>query len=69
MPGVVIALHVEAGDGVAEGQPLVLIESMKMQTQIAAPRDGIVERVHLRVGDQFERGAVLVALRADADEA
>jgi acetyl/propionyl-CoA carboxylase alpha subunit len=62
MPGVVVAINVEAGDQVTEGQSVVLIESMKMQTQIAAPRDGVVERVHLRLGDQFERGAALVTL-------
>lgn len=67
MPGVVVGTSVEPGDEVLEGQPVVLIESMKMQTQITAPRDGVVARVHLRVGDQFERGATLVSLVA-ADE-
>jgi biotin carboxyl carrier protein len=67
MPGVVVAVLVESGDEVTEGQQLALIESMKMQTQITAPRNGVIERVHLRVGDQFERGATLVSLTALAE--
>jgi biotin carboxyl carrier protein len=37
---------------------------MKMQTQIPAPRDGVVERVHLSVGANFESGAPLVTLES-----
>lgn len=68
MPGVVIALSVAAGDEVAEGQTLLTIESMKMQTQIAAPRAGVVDRVAVRLGDSFDRGALLVALLPGADQ-
>ena len=68
MPGVLVALQVEPGDAVTEGQQVALIESMKMQTQITAPRDGVVERVHLRLGDQFERGATLVSLAAVVED-
>jgi biotin carboxyl carrier protein len=62
MPGVVIAIAVAAGDTVLDGQTMLTIESMKMQTQIAAPRDGVVERVAVRLGDGFDRGALLIAL-------
>jgi acetyl/propionyl-CoA carboxylase alpha subunit len=62
MPGTVITVAVAPGDSVTTGQPLVVIESMKMQSEIVAWRDGVVERVHLRVGDTFDRGAGLVEL-------
>lgn len=62
MPGVLVSLSVAAGDEVTEGQTLAVIESMKMQTEIKAPRDGVVERVPLSVGDGFGQGAPLVAL-------
>jgi biotin carboxyl carrier protein len=62
MPGVLVSLSVAAGDDVSEGQTLAVIESMKMQTEIKAPRDGVVERVPLSVGDSFGQGAPLVAL-------
>lgn len=62
MPGVVIVVSVAPGDAVAEGQGLVVIESMKMQNEIVAARDGVVERVFLEVGETFDRGASLVSL-------
>jgi biotin carboxyl carrier protein len=58
----VITVAVEPGQAVTAGQPLVVIESMKMQSEIVAWRDGVVERIHLQVGDTFDRGAGLVEL-------
>ena len=62
MPGTAIAVMVKAGDAVTEGQPLVIIESMKMQTEITASRVGVVDHVGVRVGDTFPLGAALVTL-------
>lgn len=62
MPGTVITVAVAPGDAVSVGQPLVVIESMKMQSEIVAWRDGVVERIFLQVGDTFDRGASLVGL-------
>jgi acetyl/propionyl-CoA carboxylase alpha subunit len=62
MPGTVLTVAVETGEQVETGQPLVIIESMKMQSEIVAWRDGVVDRVHVEVGDTFDRGAGLVAL-------
>jgi acetyl/propionyl-CoA carboxylase alpha subunit len=68
MPGTVITVAVQAGQEVIAGEPLVVIESMKMQSEIVAMRDGVVEKVFLAVGDTFDRGAPLVALASeDAD--
>lgn len=68
MPGTVIVVAVEAGQAVAQGEQLVVIESMKMQSEIVAPRDGVVDKVFLAVGDTFDRGAPLVSLAPEDSE-
>ncbi|WP_249011421.1 acetyl-CoA carboxylase biotin carboxyl carrier protein subunit [Conexibacter sp. DBS9H8] len=69
MPGMVISVAASVGEPVAVGQVLLVIESMKMQSEIVAGRDGVIERVHLRVGDTFDRGAWLVQLQSlEADQ-
>jgi 3-methylcrotonyl-CoA carboxylase alpha subunit len=62
MPGKVIAIHAAAGDRVRRGQPLLVLEAMKMEHAIVAPHDGTVEEVRYRVGDQVDEGATLVSL-------
>lgn len=62
MPGSVVKLAVVAGDEVSAGDVLVVIESMKLEATIRASRGGIVEAVHVAVGDNFERDARLVSL-------
>jgi acetyl/propionyl-CoA carboxylase alpha subunit len=64
MPGKVIALIVEAGATVRRGQPLLVMEAMKMEHTIAAPADGVVEALLYRVGDQVAEGAALVGFAA-----
>ena len=66
MPGVVIAVRTEPGAAVAEGDVLVVLESMKMELAIQSPRDGVVAEVAVAAGEQIARGQVLVAL-ADHD--
>jgi biotin carboxyl carrier protein len=62
MPGTVVALKVAPGDAVTAGTVLIVIESMKLETQILASQDGIVERLHVKDGDNFDRDAILVTL-------
>ena len=62
MPGAVIVVHVEAGASVGAGQALMIIESMKLETVIKAPRDGVVEEVGFAAGQSFDRDAVLIKL-------
>jgi 3-methylcrotonyl-CoA carboxylase alpha subunit len=62
MPGRVIQLLVAAGEAVRQGQAMMVIEAMKMEHTIAAPRDGVVEAVHYAAGDPVEEGAELIAL-------
>ncbi len=62
MPGVVKELLVEPDTPVAAGQPLLILEAMKMENEIRAPREGIVETIHVDVGQAVEKGATLVSL-------
>jgi 3-methylcrotonyl-CoA carboxylase alpha subunit len=62
MPGVVIAVQVSVGDAVKAGQPLVVLESMKMHNEIESPVDGVVQRVNCRVGEQVGYGHLLVEI-------
>jgi biotin carboxyl carrier protein len=62
MPGYVIDIFAQPGDAVAAGAPLLVIESMKLQTTIKATRDGIVRQIHVKVGQKFDRDAILVTL-------
>ena len=65
MPGVVIKLLVKEGDTVAKGQPLLILEAMKMQNEIGAPSDGRVQALHVREGQAVASGAKLVTLASD----
>jgi acetyl/propionyl-CoA carboxylase alpha subunit len=65
MPGTVVAVAVVVGEAVSQGQRLVVIESMKMQSELVAERDGVVQAVFHAVGDTFDRGAPLVALEPE----
>jgi 3-methylcrotonyl-CoA carboxylase alpha subunit len=60
MPGRVIKLMVEAGARVTKGQPLLILEAMKMEHTIAAPSDGTVKEIHYSAGDQVLEGAQLL---------
>ncbi len=62
MPGLVKSLPVRAGERVARGAPLAVIEAMKMEHALAAPRGGVVEEVLAAEGDQVEAGAALVRI-------
>ncbi len=62
MPGVVVALTAREGQHVENGDPLLVIESMKLETAIRAPRAGVVETVHVALNGGFERDAALVSL-------
>jgi 3-methylcrotonyl-CoA carboxylase alpha subunit len=64
MPGKVIAFLAKAGDQVAAGQPLAVMEAMKMEHTIAAPRDGTVAELLYAVGDQVAEGGELLRLES-----
>ncbi len=60
MSGTIVAVLVKAGDTVAKGAPLLVLEAMKMEHTIAAPSAGIVSAVHYRLGDQVSEGTALI---------
>jgi len=62
MPGKVVSFAVQAGDAVKKGQPLAVLDAMKMEHTIAAPADGVVEELLYAPGDQVVEGAELLKL-------
>jgi biotin carboxyl carrier protein len=62
MPGKVVRVLVKPGDEVAEGQPLLVLEAMKMENEVLAPAAGTVTRVEVTPGSTVEGGAALLVL-------
>ena len=62
MPGLVVRLNVKPGDEVRAGQPLVVMEAMKMENELRSPASGTVKSVPAAVGAAVEKGALLVEL-------
>jgi 3-methylcrotonyl-CoA carboxylase alpha subunit len=62
MPGRVIAVRAAVGDRVAKGEEILVVESMKMENAIRAPREGTVKAIAAAVGDMVAPGVVLVEL-------
>jgi 3-methylcrotonyl-CoA carboxylase alpha subunit len=63
MPGKVVRFAVQPGEAVKRGQPLAVLEAMKMEHIIAAPADGVVEALLYAPGDQVAEGADLLRMR------
>ncbi|KDB02885.1 3-methylcrotonyl-CoA carboxylase subunit alpha [Defluviimonas sp. 20V17] len=68
MPGLVKAVFVSAGQAVAQGDRLGVLEAMKMEHTLTAGRDGVVAEVLAQAGAQVEAGAALVRLEAEVAE-
>jgi len=65
MPGLIRAVLVKAGQTVAEGDRLMVLEAMKMEHALRAPRDGVIEAVLVAADDQVEAEAALIMLQDD----
>jgi 3-methylcrotonyl-CoA carboxylase alpha subunit len=63
MPGSVLKILVAPGDQVTKGAPLLILEAMKMEHQITAPRDGTVASIHCKEGEMVQPGFDLVTLK------
>jgi biotin carboxyl carrier protein len=63
IPGRIAAIRILAGDTVEAGEPMLVVEAMKMQNELRAPRAGEVERVAVAEGQTIELGDLLVVLR------
>jgi 3-methylcrotonyl-CoA carboxylase alpha subunit len=64
MPGKLVAFLAQPGDAITKGQPLAVMEAMKMEHTITAPRDGVVAELLFAIGDQVGDGAELLRLQA-----
>lgn len=64
LTGKVIQVSVEVGQSVSAGEVLVILESMKMETNLVAPFDGQVQELHCSAGEQVHNGQVLIELEA-----
>ncbi len=62
IPGLVTRLLVKQGETVEPGQPLLILEAMKMENEIRAPRGGIVQQLHVQAGESVARDALLVEI-------
>ena len=67
MPGLVKVVRAAAGDAVVKGQPLLVLEAMKMEHTIAAPHDGVIEEIAAE-GAQVTDGTVLVRFHEEAQD-
>jgi 3-methylcrotonyl-CoA carboxylase alpha subunit len=63
MPGKIIACFIRENQTVNKGDPLMIIEAMKMEHSIQAPHDGEIENVFFAVDDQVEEGEILLAFK------
>ena len=68
MPGSVVRVAVRQGDTVAAGEPVLVLEAMKMQHTVTAPHDGVVTDLPVTVGEQVAAGAVLAVVQQNRPE-
>jgi acetyl/propionyl-CoA carboxylase alpha subunit len=64
MPGLVLRVLASAGATVTSGQPLVVLEAMKMEQTVTAPADGVVAELRVKAGEQVNTGQVLAVVTA-----
>ena len=67
MPGTVQAVHVTEGQPVSAGQPLVIVEAMKMEHTVTAPLDGTVAELLVKAGQQVAMDETLVIVSPPAE--
>lgn len=67
MPGVVLELNAAEGDEVRDGDYLLLIESMKLQTEIRSPIGGVIKSISVSEGDSFDKATVLIEVVSTED--
>jgi 3-methylcrotonyl-CoA carboxylase alpha subunit len=62
MPGQIRALNVSEAEAVTKGQTLLVLEAMKMEIRVQAPRDGVVKKLFVEQGQTVEREQVLIEI-------
>lgn len=68
LTGKVIEVHAKPEQAVAKGEPLVILESMKMETVLSAPADASVLKIHCAAGEQVSNGQLLIELELHTDD-
>ena len=66
MPATVLRVNVAPGAAIANGDVLIVLEAMKMELAVRAPRDGVVQAVNCRVGEMVQPGTVLIELEEES---
>jgi propionyl-CoA carboxylase alpha chain len=66
MPGTVVSVAVAVGDVVAAGEPVLVLEAMKMQHTVSAPHDGVVAELTVSAGEQVAAGSVLAVVTEES---
>ncbi len=66
MPGLVVRVLVQAGEHVAAGQGVAIVEAMKMENELKADAPGVVSRVTVQPGQAVEKGTVMIEFEAEA---
>ena len=62
IPGTIMDVYVKPGQKVAEGEPLLLLDAMKMQTKIEMPVDGTIKEVNVSKGDRVPKDCVMIVI-------
>jgi acetyl-CoA/propionyl-CoA carboxylase biotin carboxyl carrier protein len=68
MPGTILTVHVAAGDQVSTGQPVLVVEAMKMEHTVTAPVDGVVSELTAKAGQQVRMDETLVVIEPGTQE-
>jgi len=62
MPGTIIEILVNVGDQVVEDQEVMILESMKMENPVYAPRNGTVKEIKIKIGEKVSTDQVLMVI-------
>ena len=62
LPGVIVEVSVKEGQAVKAGQKVAVLEAMKMENEIPAPKDGTITAIHVQKGDSILEGAPVVSI-------
>ena len=62
LPGVILEMKVNVGDSVTEGQTLLVLEAMKMENNIDAPKSGVIKSISKSKGDSVLEGDLLLTI-------
>lgn len=62
MPGLILSIMVEEGQAIKKGEPVLILEAMKMENIFKAPEDAVVKSIKIKAGQAVEKGAVLIEL-------